>query len=99
MTKRHWSGRLSCQCGKSFRSYAAEAVHRHNFPTMCKPKRVMIKHREELVAQTEIINGRTETVIIDEAHFALPIEWSEKVKKQVLNLLRKHYSHQAIKTR
>jgi len=29
-----------CQCGKTFRSAAAEAQHRHNFPAMCKkPKK------------------------------------------------------------
>lgn len=33
---RHWSERLSCQCGKTFRSLAAEAVHRHNFPILCR---------------------------------------------------------------
>ena len=33
---RHWSERLQCSCGKSFRSYSAEAVHRHNFPLLCK---------------------------------------------------------------
>ena len=31
---KHW--RLECQCGKRFRSYSAEAVHRHNFPALCK---------------------------------------------------------------
>lgn len=35
----HWSERYSCSCGASFRSYAAEARHRHNFPLLCrKPK-------------------------------------------------------------
>lgn len=34
---RHWSEVLSCSCGKTFRSYAAEARHRHNFPMLCKP--------------------------------------------------------------
>lgn len=36
--KKHWSDRLSCQCGKTFRSTAAEAVHRHNFPALCRRK-------------------------------------------------------------
>lgn len=35
-TKRHWSEQYSCICGKTFRSYAAEARHRHNFPILCK---------------------------------------------------------------
>lgn len=26
----------SCRCGKTFRSYGAEARHRHNFPMLCK---------------------------------------------------------------
>ena len=33
---KHWSERLECQCGKRFRSYSAEAVHRHNFPALCR---------------------------------------------------------------
>lgn len=33
---RHWSERLTCQCGASFRSYGEEAVHRHNFPALCR---------------------------------------------------------------
>lgn len=37
---KHWSEILSCQCGKRFRSLSAEAVHRHNFPMLCRaPKR------------------------------------------------------------
>lgn len=37
MTKRHWSDQLYClNCGTTFRSYAAEARHRHNFPMLCK---------------------------------------------------------------
>lgn len=28
----------SCQCGKKFRSMSAEAVHRHNFPALCRRK-------------------------------------------------------------
>ena len=38
---RHWSESYHCTlCGKTFRSYAAEARHRHNAPALCKPKRV-----------------------------------------------------------
>ena len=29
---------LSCRCGKRFRSMSAEAVHRHNFPALCRRK-------------------------------------------------------------
>ena len=37
--KTHWSDRMVCSCGMSFRSISAEAVHRHNFPVLCrKPK-------------------------------------------------------------
>ena len=36
---KHWSEVLRCSCGKTFRSYAAEAVHRHNFPALCKTNR------------------------------------------------------------
>jgi hypothetical protein len=28
-----------CVCGKRFRSYAAAAVHRHNFPALCRQSR------------------------------------------------------------
>jgi hypothetical protein len=27
---------LACQCGMRFRSMSAEAVHRHNFPALCR---------------------------------------------------------------
>ena len=37
---KHWSEKYTCSCGKTFRSYAAEAFHRHNFPAMCKPKKI-----------------------------------------------------------
>lgn len=30
---------LVCICGKRFRSMGAEAVHRHNFPALCKQNR------------------------------------------------------------
>jgi hypothetical protein len=36
---RHWSERLSCQCGAVFRTAAGEACHRHNFPALCRPKK------------------------------------------------------------
>ena len=37
---KHWSERMVCGgCGMSFRSYAAEAFHRYNYPLVCrKPK-------------------------------------------------------------
>lgn len=38
MARKHWSERMSCQCGKVFRSYSAEAFHRHNFPALCRRK-------------------------------------------------------------
>lgn len=37
---KHWSETLSCSCGKTFRSVAAEARHRHNFPRWCKPAKL-----------------------------------------------------------
>lgn len=47
MPKKHWSEVLECwsevlecQCGKRFRSTMAEARHRHNFPLLCKPKKL-----------------------------------------------------------
>ncbi len=44
MPKRHWSTDLSCQCGKRFRSLNAEAMHRHNFPALCRqPKEKNLK--------------------------------------------------------
>jgi hypothetical protein len=39
MIARHWSEAMSCSCGKTFRSYAAEAFHRHNFPALCRVKK------------------------------------------------------------
>ncbi len=40
MSRRHWSESYSCVCGAKFRSYGAEARHRHNFPILCRKKRV-----------------------------------------------------------
>jgi len=34
---------LSCPCGKTFRSMAAEAMHRHNFPALCRPEPQRVK--------------------------------------------------------
>lgn len=36
---------LSCRCGKRFRSYQAEARHRHNFPVLCKAPKLRIPSR------------------------------------------------------
>lgn len=37
--KVHWSEVMTCSCGARFTDYAKEAVHRHNFPALCrKPK-------------------------------------------------------------
>jgi len=36
---KHWSEVFSCRCGKRFRSYTAEAIHRHNYPMLCKSKK------------------------------------------------------------
>lgn len=36
---KHWSEKLVCSCGMSFRSYAEEAKHRHNYPILCRPKK------------------------------------------------------------
>ena len=33
---KHWSERLSCRCGITFRNYSQEARHRHNFPLLCR---------------------------------------------------------------
>ncbi len=35
----HWSQKYACTCGRIFRSYAADAVHRHNFPALCRPQK------------------------------------------------------------
>lgn len=36
----------SCICGKSFRSMAAEALHRHNFPILCRSPKKRRKKNE-----------------------------------------------------
>lgn len=33
----------SCSCGARFRSVSAEAVHRHNFPALCRRPRARRK--------------------------------------------------------
>jgi hypothetical protein len=51
---KHWSEVLACQCGKRFRSYAAEAFHRHNFPALCRsPKR----KRDEALSKKATVNA------------------------------------------
>jgi len=38
--KRHWSDKLQCQCGMTFRTAIAEARHRHNFPILCRRPKI-----------------------------------------------------------
>lgn len=45
--KLRWSEVYSCSCGKTFRSYAAEAVHRHNFPLLCKRAKPKKEKKDE----------------------------------------------------
>lgn len=45
---KHWSEVLQCSCGKKFRNMAQEAVHRHNFPTLCKPKKEKKKSKDSV---------------------------------------------------
>lgn len=54
----------SCQCGKKFRSYTAEARHRHNFPALCrrKPK-----------AEWEVVAGLEWTRTRDGEHHGRPL--------------------------
>lgn len=51
--KRHWSEIYHCSCGKTFRSYAAEAFHRHNFPALCRPPKAKRPNRTALDARTD----------------------------------------------
>ena len=39
MTRKHWSERLTCRCGASFSSATAEAMHRHSYPALCRPRK------------------------------------------------------------
>jgi hypothetical protein len=48
----HWSLKYACTCGKTFRSYAAEAFHRHNFPALC---RVQKSPRRAKAARANVI--------------------------------------------
>lgn len=36
--KVHWSEVMTCSCGARFTDMYKEAVHRHNFPALCKKK-------------------------------------------------------------
>lgn len=41
MPRKHWSEQYACHvCGKRHRSYMEDARHRHNFPYLCKVKKV-----------------------------------------------------------
>lgn len=37
--KVHWSEVMVCSCGARFTNYASEAMHRHNFPLLCRKKK------------------------------------------------------------
>lgn len=58
--RKHWSETFSCSCGKTFRSYSAEAYHRHNFPLFCKKKKVANSVQPAIVQPTkddDVIEG------------------------------------------
>lgn len=55
---KHWSEVYSCRCGKTFRSYAAEAVHRHNFPALCRAPPLKYRFREEITGRTVTVESR-----------------------------------------
>lgn len=37
--KVHWTEVMTCSCGARFTDIYKEAVHRHNFPALCRKKR------------------------------------------------------------
>lgn len=41
----HWSEWFSCSCGFKTKSYCLDAVHRHNFPALCRPARRKVQKR------------------------------------------------------
>jgi hypothetical protein len=48
-----------CVCGKRFRSYSAEAVHRHNFPALCRQSRKAKRKVKEAVEFREKLKGES----------------------------------------
>lgn len=54
----------SCRCGKKFRSYGAEAFHRHNFPALC---------RRPKLAEWQVVAGLEWTREIDGEHNGRPL--------------------------
>lgn len=68
--------KYQCSCGKKFRSYAAEAKHRHNFPVMCNPvKTVYVDMSAHIVDFLTERNRKLETVLKQS------IEWIENNRK------------------
>lgn len=52
--RRHWSETYFCLlCGKRFKSYAAEAKHRHNAPLMCR--QIKTKRTSEFRAKSSTL--------------------------------------------
>jgi hypothetical protein len=51
--KVHWSERMTCSCGASFTDMYREAVHRHNFPALCKRKKTKAAVPENTKAAEE----------------------------------------------
>lgn len=59
MARRHWSEAFACSCGKTFRSYAAEAVHRHNFPALCRAPRRSKSSSKPLGSTVKCLSSRS----------------------------------------
>lgn len=56
--RRHW---FHCTlCGARFRSYAAEARHRHNAPFLCRPR---TRAQREAVAQASAHRPAVRTLL------------------------------------
>lgn len=45
--RKHWSEKLQCSCGMTFRSMMTEAKHRHNFPMLCRKQKPKPTKKEE----------------------------------------------------
>jgi len=63
--------RLSCRCGATFRSYGAEARHRHNFPMLCRKAKVK-KGEGHVPAPIPVTYGRSPA---ERERDRLDLEW------------------------
>lgn len=59
MPRSNWTDAYQCYaCGMKFRSYAADARHRHNWPALCKRNKQFAAHMAKYFPPKETPDGK-----------------------------------------